>query len=243
LQILKAKLPQEEQKILEKKYAAQRFGLMTDDERFLSAKVLLLKISTITGWTLPISELQDILIDQFQKTLVEKYANVNIEEIEYAFRKRDLDIKDWGKALNLSLVDEILLPYLETRFEISKVEEQKKLPTEITKKELTDEEWNEWIEDIKKYPLELIPIPCYEYLLRTGKINPTTKEKKDYMNKAMPIYAITIQDNLRLWNEFLKQKLENKIQQPHFDSLVVMSKRLIVKDYFNQNDNNVTTQN
>jgi len=232
-------LPPEEQKILEKKYAAQRFGTMTDDERFLSAKVLLLKISTITGWTLPISEMLDILIDQFQKTLVEKYQNTNIEEIEYAFRSRGMDVKDWGKALNLSLIDEIMIPYLESRFELSRVEEQKSLPKSQEKKELTQEEWEEWIEAIKKYPIELIPVTCYDYLLRIGKINPTPKDKRDYMDKAMPLYAISIQDNLRLWTDFIKQKSDNKIKQPHFDSLVTMSKRLIVSDYFKSQEQNV----
>lgn len=232
-------MPLEEQKILEKKYAAKQFGAMNDDERFLSAKVLLLKISTITGWTLPISELQDILIDQFQKTIAEKYHNTNIEEFEYAFRKKGVEIKDWGKALNLSLIDEIMMPYLESRIELSKLEEQMALPNATEKTELTDEEWEEWIVDIKQYPLELIPINCYEYLLRVGKINPTKAEKRQYMDKAMPLYAISIQENLRLWNEFIKMKGNNKITGYHFDSLVVFSKRLIVQDYFKTQEQNV----
>lgn len=229
---LKGKLTPEESKVLEVKYSGKTFGVMTEEERWFAAQTLLLKISAITGWTIPVSEMMDILIDQFQKKLQEGYRNTTIAEIEYAFRNRGMDVKDWGKALNLSLMDEIMIPYLSERAELSKVEEHLKTKPMIEeKKQLTDEEWEEWLEDIKGYPLELIPVSCYDYLLRKERINPTTKEKKDYMNKAIPLYAIAISENLRKWDEFIKQKNDNKIKGDHFDSLVVISKRLIVQDY------------
>lgn len=224
------------------KYAAKTFGKMNDTERELAAHSLLVKIHTISGWTIPASELMNILVTEFQNKLSESYANVNEEEVMYAFRNRGLDTKDWGKALNLTMIDEVMLPYLDTRVEISKLEESVKKPKQIERsKELTDAEWEEWIDDIKKYPLELIPISCYEYLLRVGKVNPTTQEKKEYMNKAMPLYAISIQENLRMWNEFVKMKNDNKITGDHFDSLVVISKRLIVQDYFKSQEQCLTT--
>lgn len=229
---LKGKLTPEESKVLEVKYSGKTFGVMTEEERWFAAQTLLLKISAITGWTIPVSEMMDILIDQFQKKLQEGYRNTTIAEIEYAFRNRGMDVKDWGKALNLSLMDEIMIPYLSERAELSRVEEHLKTKPMIEeKKQLTDEEWEEWLVDIKGYPLELIPVSCYDYLLRKEIINPTTKEKKDYMNKAIPLYAISISENLRKWDEFIKQKNDNKINGDHFDSLVVISKRLIVQDY------------
>ena len=135
-------------------------------------------------------------------------------------------------------MDEVMLPYLSERAELSRVEEHLKTKPMIEeKKQLTDEEWEEWLVDIKDYPLELIPVSCYDYLLRKEKINPTTKEKKDYMNKAMPIYAVSISENLRKWDEFVNQKNDNKIKGDHFDSLVVISKRLIVQEYLKQKEN------
>lgn len=233
---LKGKLTPEEAKKLEVKYSGKTFGVMTEEERWFAAQTLLLKISAITGWTIPVSEMMDILIDQFQKKLQEGYRNLTIAEVEYAFRNRGLDVRDWGKAMNLGLMDEIMLPYLEERVELSKLEESLKKPKQIERsKELTDEEWEEWITDIKNYPLELIPVPCYDYLLRIGKINPTVQEKKDYMDKAIPFYAISIQENLREWNDFIKQKQDNKITGKHFDGLVIFSKRLIVSDYLKNN--------
>ena len=67
---------------------------MNEEERWFAAQTLLLKISAITGWTIPISEMMDILIDQFQKKLQEGYRNTTIAEIEYAFRNRGGDAKD-----------------------------------------------------------------------------------------------------------------------------------------------------
>jgi len=230
-------LPQEESKIIELKYAGKRFGIMELEEIMFSSKTLLFKISAITGWTLPISEMLTILIDQFSKTLTEKYRFTNIDEFEYAFRSKGLEIKDWGKAINLSLIDEIMIPYLEGRAELSRLEEQKSVPIIEEPKQLNDEQWEEWLIDIKGYPLELIPIAAYDYLLRIGRINPTTKDKKEYMNKAIPLHSINIQDDLRKWNEFLKMKMDNKITGNHFDSCVVISKRLIVQDYFKLTNN------
>ncbi len=92
-----------------------------------SAKQVLLRIHVIAGWTMPQDELMVILMDEFGKKIVESYANVTIEEISYAFRSEGYKVKEWGKALNISLIDEVMLPYLEKRFEISNFEEQKKV--------------------------------------------------------------------------------------------------------------------
>jgi len=228
---LKDRLLPNESKVLELKYTGKTFGIMEESERWFAAQTLLLKIHAIKGWTIPVSELMDILIDQFQRKLSEGYQNVTVAEMEYAFRN-STDVKDWGKAMNLSLIDEVMIPYLDNRFDLSRTEENLRKPKQIERsKELTNEEWEEWIMDIKNYPVELIPVACYDYLVRTEKINPTAKEKNEYMEKAVPLYAISIQDNLRRWSDFIKQKQDNKIIGDHFDSLVTFSKRLIVADY------------
>ena len=227
----------EENKIIELKYAAKKFGEMSVDERSLSAKKVILMIHVVTGWTIPVSELMDILVDQFQEKLNEKYANVNEKEFEYAFRNRGLDIKDWGRSLNLTLIDEIMVPYLDERFDLSRQEEQiMNKPLQIEQKqELSNEDWEDWIKDIRGYTLELIPTSCYEYLLREAKLAPTTAEKRKYMQRAVPIYSMSIQEDIRAWNEFMRQKQSNEITGKHLDSLITFSKRLIVYDYLKAN--------
>lgn len=236
LQKLSKSITSEEKRVIELKYAGKRFGVMTENERFSVAEILLLKISTITGWTLPVSELMNILTDQFQKTLAEKYANTNSHEFEYAFREKGIEVKDWGKAMNLSLIDEIMIPYLEKRIELSKMEESVSKPKEIERsKELTNEEWEEWLVDIKNYSMDLIPVLAYDYLLKVGKINPSAKEKTDSLQKSIPIYTSKIQEDIRVWNDFIAQKTNGVITGKHLDSLIVISKKLIVFDYLKNN--------
>jgi hypothetical protein len=65
-------------------------------------------------------------MDEFSQKVVESYPDVTKEEICFAFRSGASQVKEWGKALNIGLIDEVMIPYLEKRREISKIEEQKK---------------------------------------------------------------------------------------------------------------------
>jgi uncharacterized protein YdiU (UPF0061 family) len=114
----------EDSKILSLKYSGKQFGQMQPAEVLMNGKALLLKIHVITGWTIPEKELLNILVDQFTKILCEKYDNLNVGEIEFAFRSKGTGIEDWGKAMNLNLLDKVLTPYLNDRYKISETERQ-----------------------------------------------------------------------------------------------------------------------
>jgi hypothetical protein len=117
-----------EGKILALKYQGKRIGQMATEEISLWSKSLLLKIHVITGWVIPDSTLLEILIDQFQKKLTESYPEVTPDEVEYAFRNGGTSVKDWGKAMNLSLIDEVMLPYLTERKRLSHELEERSVP-------------------------------------------------------------------------------------------------------------------
>jgi hypothetical protein len=95
---------------------------MRDFQVITAGKALLLKIHIITGWTIPEGDLMNILVDQFAKELSEKYGELNADEIEYAFRSKGTIVEDWGKSMNLNLLDKVLLPYLNDRYRISETE-------------------------------------------------------------------------------------------------------------------------
>lgn len=154
--VLNRILQPEERKILELKYSGKRFGEMQPSEISSSAKEVLLRIHVIAGWQMPPDELVVILVDEFQKKIVESYPNVTIEEITYAFRSGAYNVKEWGKALNISLIDEVMIPYIEKRFEVSKYEEQKK---EI--------EYNPDLEQIEKEYQEFLKTPLAKKLGKT----------------------------------------------------------------------------
>jgi len=116
----------EEIKLLELKYTGKTFAAMQPAELFQSAKETLLRIHVITGWVMPPNELTEILADEFIKKLLESYPNVTAAEVTHAFRSGGHNVKEWGKSLNISIIDEVMLPYLAKRFEASKYEEQTK---------------------------------------------------------------------------------------------------------------------
>lgn len=226
--------------VVERKYAAKRFGDMEPVERNLSAIKMLMTISVITGWTIPNpGPMLDTLAEQFEKKLNESYANINIEEFEYAFRNKGLDIKDWGKALNLSLIDEVIKPYLHDRADISLQEE--KLHGQLSKEDIEktpslmkDEEWEEWLNDIAKYEVNKIPCDSYDYLVRKEKISLAPAEKHDYMRRAIEHIAATIEPTSLEGIEFLKMKTKGEFSAPVTGTLITIAKRLVVFDYFHK---------
>jgi hypothetical protein len=125
----------------------------------LHTQGLMLKIHVITGWKISATEaLQNILEDQLQKKLKEDYSNYNVAEIELAFRKYGTKTKDWGKDMNLSLIDTVMTEYAKLRNEVSCVEERMLKAPEREKP--TDEQ----IMSMKRETIEV----CYQSFL-TGK--------------------------------------------------------------------------
>lgn len=164
---------------MEIKYASPCFATIPAEDRFLLAKTLLLKIHIITGWTIPNEEMMVILIDQFLKKMVESYPTINAEEMEYAFRNNP--VKDWGKNMNLNLIDEVMSPYLQKRKELSRMEEEKAskllaLPApEITDDEFIDSIKNLYLDSNKNW--RLIPVLAYDILVRQEKIKLDKEDK------------------------------------------------------------------
>ena len=158
----------------------------------LTSKSLLLKINIITGWVIPDKELINILVDQFQKLLTEKYRHCNTDEMEYAFRYYGLTIQDWGKQMNLSLVDQVMSQYLEKRFELSKIEEQQKTKQNSIeyKEDISDTAMRDWYNEIFRrvrvdgMAVDFIPVSLYDWMGKNGNITATNAEKKEYLVKA-----------------------------------------------------------
>lgn len=242
---LKNKLLPNESRLLELKYTGKQFGKMDESERWFGAQTLLLKIHAIKGWTIPASEMMDILIDQFQHKLEESYSNVTVAEMEYAFRN-DKDAKDWGKALNLSMIDEVMLPYLENRFDLSEQEEKLAKPVMMIeeKKESTEEEILEWINEWKRPDInfDLIPIVFYEYLIQFKLIEVTTEAKWAAIEKATQQIKSILQieitngggmDAVRAMAEFEtgeKDGFTGKLKE----RILNRAKKLIVAEYLKQ---------
>lgn len=181
----------EEEAIIRVKYQGKQFGSMEWNELNKWSKAILIKINAITGWTIP-EETTEILVDQFRKKLTESYKNCNPYEVEYAFRNYGTAVKDWGKQMNLSLIDEVMMPYLERRFELSRIEEQKSKPVQQIeyKEDMSMEAMQMWFDEIKdkiksgNMLIEFIPPMLYEWLNENGNVSKTKEEKHEYLRRA-----------------------------------------------------------
>lgn len=184
---------------------------MAHEERDITANRILFNISIITGWTVPASDfMMNLLVEQFAKKLEESYANVNEQEMEYAFRNKGLEIKDWGKALNLALIDEVMIPYLNNRFDISRQEEKIGSQTAMMQieqhRENTEKEWSDWINECRNYSFNLIPNEIYDYLEKTKKLVLSIEQKHDLMEKAIGYITANIDPTSTGYKSFLEQK-------------------------------------
>jgi len=173
-----------EARILELKYTGKMIAKMEAEELNMSIRKMLINISVITGWTLPPNEVYlNLFVDQLLLKMKEAYGNITEAEIEYAFRNKPSDVKDWGKPINLSMIDDVIRPYLSQRADLSEQEENISRQTSLglltNSKVLDDAEWQEWLEDIAKYEVNKIPCDSYAYLERKGLIARTKDQKQE----------------------------------------------------------------
>ena len=198
------KLPTDlQQRLLPQEIAMWKVKLQAKPFIQMSAKgldkwvdALMLKIHAITGWVIPDSVVGSVFTDQFRKKIIESYAALNPDEIEYAFRTYGTTVQDWGKNMNLALIDEVLIPYQIKRYElIRRVEDQVsadtfRLPAPESE-EMADRAMNDWYQDLIRkistmdYPLDFIPLPVYAWLDKKQAITATDAEKRAYVEKAV----------------------------------------------------------
>ncbi|OLY92480.1 hypothetical protein BUE76_11720 [Cnuella takakiae] len=153
-------LPEHEQKMLVKKYAKPQFRHLGKADMYTTCELLLIKIHVITGWPIPDNEdLMTVLTDQFMQLLLEDYPEMNADEVEYAFRHYGAtgEIKDWGKSMNLTLIQQVLIPYLNKRYDLGQVERRaKEQPQEVPKWECELNWALMYLEQIDKDPCRVI---------------------------------------------------------------------------------------
>jgi len=129
---------------------------------------------------------------------------------------------------------------------------KKDTPMIEEKKELTDEEKMDWIEEWKAKEvinIELIPVMFYDFLSDKGLLPVTNKQKWEYLEKAKQfIKGLLLEDMntcktndaYQAWNKF--QNMEaNGFEGDFKDRILNRSKKLIVFDYLKVNANNSKT--
>lgn len=221
---------------------------MSVPDRTKWTKGLIAKISVITGWVVPYNEVLNILVDQLEKKLTESYPNTNPDEVEYAFRERGTLLEDWGKEMNLAMFDKVMIPYMEKRFEASKVEQQQKekLMLPEKKEDMSDNAMVDFWENTAKlvknggYAVDLIPPGLYEWMDESGGINLDREKKNMYMERAMlyrhSIIASAYEKNPHSLEtkqalvDFNRMRETKEFSQEEKSRLQLMAKKMVVFD-------------
>ncbi|MHA4844453.1 hypothetical protein ACX0G7_09825 [Flavitalea antarctica] len=228
--------------ILAAKYKSKCFKLMNETEVSIHARALLVKIYIITGWTLPEEQYLMIFQDQFRKKMTESYSTVNADEVEYAFRTYGTTVKDWGKQMNLSLIDEVMIPYLAARTEVSKLEEQKTLPEpKPVEPEINTEDFIRGYKG-RNTPLDLLPEFLYQWLVDNQRLWTPWDEEQNLLD-AIAYRKYQIQKGLEMNpgdKVLIREKNEFKemLQQGFFEGnekkrIERLAKQILIRDYIN----------
>lgn len=223
------------------------FGKMTPDEVAGYSRATMIKIALITGWIVPEGKYMEILLDQFAKKMLEDYPKVNPEEVEYAFRSDGTTVKDWGKQMNLSLIDEVMIPYMEKRVDISRLEESNKIKTlppmpktEDISDEGMDKFWDTTEELVSKgnYPIELIPPMLYDWMDKNGNILFNKEEKLKYLERATLVRHTAIANAFEknpysletkaALSEFNKMRETKRYSEAEHDKIKELAKKMVV---------------
>lgn len=125
---------------------------------------------------------------------MESFPNLNVVEIEFAFRANAVEIKDWGKEANLSLITEVLNCYqYDRREEVQKPSESLRIASQSHI--LTDDDYdNEARAEIEAF---------YQYK-RQGKKNPL---KFDFWGELMVKDGILKRADQ--FDKFIEESLKN----------------------------------
>lgn len=215
-----------------------------------SAQVVLAKIAIITGWVIPgnprdANDAQNkilvALIDQLSKKLKEGYFDLNQNEIEYAFRNFGLTVEDWGKIVNLNLIDKVLAPYMEKLRSAVNKTEPKELPSSIG--DIRDEDW---LKDqarkvqAREVSYRFVPLGLYDYIVNSGKINLTPGAKWRALTKAVELQLDWLKIRERddpkeyahkraAWEEMMKPEIG--FSGPEREELIQASKRVLLFEF------------
>ena len=173
--------------------------------------------------------------------IVLKYGQKTLAELVLAFDlaiSGELEItKDEVKVYDqftIAYIANIMASYKKWLMDINKNIQITKCLMAEDKKELTKEDWESWMQDVKDYKVELIPVMLYEYLVKENLINLTTDEKNEFLKTAINIFYFSIEQDRIEARNFIKQKEQGYFTEPYNNKLKDLAKKIAVKKYINK---------
>lgn len=196
------------------KYSGLRIIDLKSEENFqIISQTILLRICASTGWKMPQNEyMANALVKEFTLYLGENCKDMAVEEIMYSIRNYGLQVQDWGKDINLQLINQPLEDYRQARIELSRLEEQKAIPEPQPETMSEPADWSDTWErlvngEIKGQFYNLTPWSAiYDWLERAGKIKPKNAEKWNWLQEA----CVKEINNLAIKKEAFQATVEEK---------------------------------
>lgn len=181
----------EERRVINLHHSQPPLKLMSDVDRKKMCDILLISISVSTGWKLPLEPALSILQNEFLIKMEEDYLSLTPEEIKYAFRNAR-GVKNYGAEFNLSLVDQVLIDFIEKRAEIRKTYAslpeplpEDKEPSEEERKEYARKSYEFWkLECAAGVNLNYIPSTLFDLIRTIDGVNPSEKKSYSCLMKA-----------------------------------------------------------
>lgn len=173
--------------------------------------------------------------------IFQKYGNKTLNELVLAF---DLAIQGQLEVDDVKVYDQftceyfakIMTGYRQWLMQVVKnsdtLKNQNAMQVE-NKTELSLDEWAEWINDAKKYPFELIPNAIYDFLVKQGAIILSNDQKHVLMGKAITYASSRLEG--KEFTEFIQMKSSGVFSGHYLATLITLSKRFAVKEYFENN--------
>jgi hypothetical protein len=162
------------------KYSQPPFSRIPGTDISRHAMGLLTRITAVTGWKLPDGDTLKALVNEFSAYLIESCGAYNPNEIAYAVRTYGGDVTEWGKNLNILLIDECMGKYKNERSAISTIEEVAIAGAADGQKSIENTglvdwiaEWGKLVEGAKNGTIHnvFISTAIYDWLEREEKID------------------------------------------------------------------------
>lgn len=208
-----------EHQMIERKYSQPPVIKMNVEELKTAIQVMLHRICVVTGWVLPETKSSiNILVDEFGLYLKETYPTINVNEVAAAFRQFGTTVKDWGRAVNLGLMEQVLAPYMAARLEASRMVEEKpkEMPLLTMPEETPEEKITFAYEHWKKVKTIELTVNVYRELRTTGRMEQPGSELAALIESTVKAKRLELlthdfqyfkRNDEKQWTIILKQKL------------------------------------
>lgn len=143
LQRRSGNLADKELSIINASLTGQKIRDLPEQEIGATSMRLLFSISVITGWEIPNNDAyQETLTRQLYLKIKESYGSCTEEEILYAMRNYSQGVEEYGKPINLKLIDDVMVKYISEKQQLANYLERKRQDeNEERKTEYTEEHY------------------------------------------------------------------------------------------------------